>query len=170
MDSGLGEEVVVLKVPGLAGSRLVFASTGPVNRDYDDVRRFSDAAANAIKRSVGGTWFLCILLQVTSCWPSPAFLSAGPWRQACSAHCWCALHTRTIQTVAWWLHSEHFMHSTWWEGRLSRANTGSFTLLATTHGHFNHKWTGLVWIVQQKLKFHLFTTPLDVNGGSGVIL
>lgn len=55
MDSGLGEEVVVLKVPGLAGSRLVFASTGPVNRDYDDVRRFSDAAANAIKRSVGGT-------------------------------------------------------------------------------------------------------------------
>lgn len=51
VDSSLGEEVVVLKVPGLPGSRLVFASTGPVNRDYDDVRRFSDAAGNAIKRS-----------------------------------------------------------------------------------------------------------------------
>lgn len=54
MDRGLGEEVVVLKVPGLPGNRLVFASTGPVNRDYDDVRRFSDAAVNGIKRSDDG--------------------------------------------------------------------------------------------------------------------
>ncbi|XP_076587257.1 putative aminopeptidase W07G4.4 [Chaetodon auriga] len=52
VDSGLEEEVVVLKVPGLPGNRLVFASTGPVNRDYDDVRRFSDAAANGIKRAL----------------------------------------------------------------------------------------------------------------------
>lgn len=52
MDSGLGEDVVVLKVPGLPGNRLVFASTGPVNRDYDDIRRFSDAAINGIKRSL----------------------------------------------------------------------------------------------------------------------
>lgn len=50
VDSGLGEEVVVLKVVGLPGNRLVFASTGPVNRDYDDIRRFSDAAVNGIKR------------------------------------------------------------------------------------------------------------------------
>ncbi|XP_047448665.1 putative aminopeptidase W07G4.4 [Mugil cephalus] len=52
VDSGLGDEVVVLKVPGLPGNRLVFASTGPVNRDYDDVRRFSDAAVNGIKRAL----------------------------------------------------------------------------------------------------------------------
>ncbi|KAF3695599.1 putative aminopeptidase W07G4.4 [Channa argus] len=52
VDSGLREEVVVLKVPGLPGNRLVFASTGPVNRDYDDVRRFSDAAVNGIKRAL----------------------------------------------------------------------------------------------------------------------
>ncbi|KAM6965061.1 putative aminopeptidase W07G4.4 [Aplochiton taeniatus] len=52
VDSGLAEEVVVLKVPGLPGNRLVFASTGPVNRDYDDVRRFSDAAVNGIKRAM----------------------------------------------------------------------------------------------------------------------
>lgn len=57
MDSGFGEEVVILKIPGLPGNRLVFASTGPVNRDYDDVRRFSDAAANGIKRSVVGNSF-----------------------------------------------------------------------------------------------------------------
>lgn len=50
VDSGLCDEVVFLKVPGLSGNRLVFACTGPVNRDYDDVRRFSDAAANGIKR------------------------------------------------------------------------------------------------------------------------
>ncbi|XP_062398685.1 putative aminopeptidase W07G4.4 [Sardina pilchardus] len=52
VDNGLGDEVVVLKVPGLPGNRLVFASTGPVNRDYDDVRRFSDAALNGIKRAL----------------------------------------------------------------------------------------------------------------------
>ncbi|KAM9743258.1 putative aminopeptidase W07G4.4 [Menidia menidia] len=52
VDSGLGEEVVVLKVPGLPGNRLVFSSTGPVNRDYDDIRRFSDAAVNGMKRAL----------------------------------------------------------------------------------------------------------------------
>ncbi|TNM89407.1 hypothetical protein fugu_003641 [Takifugu bimaculatus] len=52
VDSGLGEDVVVLKVPGLPGNRLVFASTGPLNRDYDDIRRFSDAAVNGIKRAL----------------------------------------------------------------------------------------------------------------------
>lgn len=52
VDSGLGEEVVVIKVPGLPGNRLVFASTGPVNRDYDDIRRFSDAAVNGIQRAL----------------------------------------------------------------------------------------------------------------------
>ncbi|XP_030621940.1 putative aminopeptidase W07G4.4 [Chanos chanos] len=52
VDSGLGEEVVVLKVPGVPGNRVVFAPTGPVNRDYDDVRRFSDAAVNGVKRAL----------------------------------------------------------------------------------------------------------------------
>lgn len=68
VDSGLGEEVVILKVHGLPGNRLVFASTGPVNRDYDDARRFSDAAVNGIKRSAGGSFFfplpLCFILVI----------------------------------------------------------------------------------------------------------
>uniref|UniRef100_A0AAR2JQJ7 Cytosol aminopeptidase domain-containing protein n=1 Tax=Pygocentrus nattereri TaxID=42514 RepID=A0AAR2JQJ7_PYGNA len=51
-DYGAVKEVVVLKVPNLPGNRLVFAPTGPVNRDYDDVRRFSDAAGNGIKRAI----------------------------------------------------------------------------------------------------------------------
>uniref|UniRef100_A0A8C9SBL4 Zgc:152830 n=1 Tax=Scleropages formosus TaxID=113540 RepID=A0A8C9SBL4_SCLFO len=52
LDSGFTEEVVVVKVPELAGDRLVFASTGPVNRDYDDVRRFSEAAIKGIQRAL----------------------------------------------------------------------------------------------------------------------
>ncbi|KAG7273147.1 hypothetical protein CRUP_034545 [Coryphaenoides rupestris] len=52
VDSALGDEAVVLKVPGLPGNRLLFASTGPVNRDYDDIRRFSDAAECGIKRAM----------------------------------------------------------------------------------------------------------------------
>ncbi|KAI1900898.1 hypothetical protein AGOR_G00054580 [Albula goreensis] len=52
VDSGLSEEVVLVKVPGLPGNRLIYASTGPINRDYDDVRRFSDAAVNGIKRAM----------------------------------------------------------------------------------------------------------------------
>ncbi|KAI5622090.1 hypothetical protein C0J50_18474 [Silurus asotus] len=52
VDSSLTENVVVLKVEDLPGERLVFAPTGPLNRDYDDVRRFSDAAESGIKRAM----------------------------------------------------------------------------------------------------------------------
>lgn len=82
VDGGLCDEVVLLKVPDLSGNRLVFACTGPVNRDYDDVRRFSDAAANGIKRSVDGpdfmffslslTFFFCSLLQLNFLFPLTA--------------------------------------------------------------------------------------------------
>ncbi|XP_066964452.1 putative aminopeptidase W07G4.4 isoform X1 [Macrobrachium rosenbergii] len=34
------------------GGRLVYAPTGQLNRDYDDVRRFADAAAAGIKRAI----------------------------------------------------------------------------------------------------------------------
>lgn len=112
VDSGLCDEVVFLKVPGVSGDRLVFACTGPVNRDYDDVRRFSDAAANGIKRSVGSTEAFCIASAFLPA--SPASLSTGPWRQVCGAPCWSALRTRTIPRAPWWLLSELFTLSTWW--------------------------------------------------------
>lgn len=32
------------------GRRVVYVPTGPVNRDYDDVRRFEDAAVKGVKR------------------------------------------------------------------------------------------------------------------------
>ncbi|XP_028654033.1 putative aminopeptidase W07G4.4 [Erpetoichthys calabaricus] len=52
VDAGIYSEVVALKAPGLPGGRMVFSSTGPLNRDYDDVRQFSDAAGVAINRAV----------------------------------------------------------------------------------------------------------------------
>ncbi|KAM9476161.1 putative aminopeptidase W07G4.4 [Clarias gariepinus] len=52
VDSALKDDVVILKVVGLPGDRLVFAPTGPLNRDYDDIRRFSDAAEKGIKRAM----------------------------------------------------------------------------------------------------------------------
>lgn len=76
MDSGLGEEVVVIKVPGLPGNRLVFASTGPVNRDYDDIRRFSDAAVNGIQRSVEGSWLFFFSFFDLNCWFTSMFLTS----------------------------------------------------------------------------------------------
>lgn len=32
--------------------RLIFSPTGPLNRDYDDVRRFADAATAGVKRAL----------------------------------------------------------------------------------------------------------------------
>lgn len=77
VDSGLCEEVVFLKVPGLSGNRMVFACTGPVNRDYDDVRRFSDAAANGIKRLVESNFFFFLPLCSTTAKTSCILLSAS---------------------------------------------------------------------------------------------
>ena len=45
-------EVVVVVSPELPSKRLIFAPTGPLNRDYDDVRRFYDASVQGIKRAL----------------------------------------------------------------------------------------------------------------------
>ncbi|KAK6468484.1 putative aminopeptidase W07G4.4 [Huso huso] len=52
VDAAVHSEVVLLKVPGVPGDRLVFAATGPLDRDYDDVRRFTDAAVAGMKRAL----------------------------------------------------------------------------------------------------------------------
>lgn len=48
-DSSVEKDGACVKV-NLPAGRLIFAPTGPLNRDYDDVRRFADAAASGIKR------------------------------------------------------------------------------------------------------------------------
>lgn len=50
-DESVLKEGACVKVD-LPASRLVFSPTGPLNRDQDDVRRFSDAAAAGIKRAL----------------------------------------------------------------------------------------------------------------------
>lgn len=51
IDSSVSKEGVVLPT-NLPSKRLVFSPTGPLNRDYDDVRRYADSAAKGIKRAI----------------------------------------------------------------------------------------------------------------------
>ena len=49
VNAALEAEGAVLPVQ-LPAKRLVFAPTGPLNRDYDDVRRFHEAAEKGIQK------------------------------------------------------------------------------------------------------------------------
>ncbi len=50
-DATFASNVSVIPAPGLAGSRLVTAPTGPLTRDHDDVRRYAEAAARGLRRA-----------------------------------------------------------------------------------------------------------------------
>ncbi|KAK7008552.1 Cytosol aminopeptidase, catalytic domain [Halocaridina rubra] len=50
-DASVSKEGTCVKTD-LPSGRLVYAPTGPINRDYDDVRRFADAATSGIKRAL----------------------------------------------------------------------------------------------------------------------
>ena len=50
LDARVGRDVLLLPAE-VAGGRLVFAPTGPISRDYDDVRRFGDAARAGVLRA-----------------------------------------------------------------------------------------------------------------------
>ncbi|EDO37116.1 predicted protein [Nematostella vectensis] len=53
LDNAVGNDVLLFPLPGNDSSPfVVHAPTGPVNRDYDDVRRYGEAAANGIKRAL----------------------------------------------------------------------------------------------------------------------
>ncbi|AWL10964.1 Leucyl aminopeptidase [Saliniradius amylolyticus] len=49
IDSRVGQEPLLLISSDIAGGRLIYSPTGPLERDYDDVRRFGDAAKAAAK-------------------------------------------------------------------------------------------------------------------------
>lgn len=51
IDARVGKDVLLVSAPEIAGGRLIFAPTGPVNRDYDDVRRYADAARAGVLRA-----------------------------------------------------------------------------------------------------------------------
>ena len=48
-DQRVGSDVLLLRAEGVPGQRLVTAPTGPLNRDFDDVRQVFDAAHKAAK-------------------------------------------------------------------------------------------------------------------------
>ncbi len=51
VDARVGQDVLLLHASGLPGRRLVFSPTGPLTRDYDDVRRVGDAARAGVCRA-----------------------------------------------------------------------------------------------------------------------
>ena len=51
LDARVGEDVLLLAAPDVAGGRCVLAPTGPITRDYDDVRRVAEAARAGMQRA-----------------------------------------------------------------------------------------------------------------------
>ena len=51
-DARVGKQAVLKQHSDAPGSRLIIVPTGPLERDYDDVRRFADASATGIKLAV----------------------------------------------------------------------------------------------------------------------
>jgi leucyl aminopeptidase len=51
LDARVGKDVTLLSCDGVPGRRLVHAPTGPLERDYDDIRRFADAAKVGMARA-----------------------------------------------------------------------------------------------------------------------
>ena len=50
VDKSLSSTVSLIVLPLDPPKAFVFSPTGPINRDYDDIRRFADAAGAGIKR------------------------------------------------------------------------------------------------------------------------
>ncbi len=51
IDRRIGKETVLCQTDVAPGGRLVLAATGPLHRDYDDVRAFADAAKQAVTQA-----------------------------------------------------------------------------------------------------------------------
>lgn len=52
LDKAIHKQPVLLITDSVPSKRLIYAATGPVNRDQDDVRRYADAAAAGIQRAI----------------------------------------------------------------------------------------------------------------------
>lgn len=52
INKNIEKEVSIIQTDAVPSGRLIFSPTGPLNRDYDDVRRYADAAEKGIKRAL----------------------------------------------------------------------------------------------------------------------
>ena len=79
VDAAADTDVSVIPFPGCAGGRMVVSPTGALDRDYDDCRRFFDAAEKGVERAIKAGAKQPLLLVYTS--PS----AAARFPQACDA-------------------------------------------------------------------------------------
>lgn len=52
IDQAFDKQPILIHTDVVPCGRVIFSATGPLNRDYDDVRRFADAASAGIKRAL----------------------------------------------------------------------------------------------------------------------
>uniref|UniRef100_A0A0B7A4L9 Cytosol aminopeptidase domain-containing protein n=1 Tax=Arion vulgaris TaxID=1028688 RepID=A0A0B7A4L9_9EUPU len=52
IDKAFDKQPILIHTDAVPSGRLIYSATGPLNRDYDDVRRFADAADAGIKRAL----------------------------------------------------------------------------------------------------------------------
>lgn len=52
VDARVGKSAVLIHSSEVAGGRLIYSPTGPLNRDYDDVRSFYDAGTKAMETAI----------------------------------------------------------------------------------------------------------------------
>jgi leucyl aminopeptidase len=70
-DAQIGSAVSLQAVQDIAGNRLVIAPTGPLGRDYDDVRRYAEAAARGVVRARdAGAVAILLVLQAPPAGPT----------------------------------------------------------------------------------------------------
>jgi len=66
----------LVPAPGLAGGRVVLAPTGPLDRDYDDARRWTEAACEGIKRAIkAGAKAPVLAVFFPTSWPTAPLLA-----------------------------------------------------------------------------------------------
>jgi len=66
----------VVPAPGLAGGRVVLAPTGPLDRDYDDARRWAEAGAEGVRRAIkAGAKSPVLAVFFPPSWPSAPLLA-----------------------------------------------------------------------------------------------
>ncbi|CAF1143877.1 unnamed protein product [Rotaria sordida] len=52
LNNNFNDEVTLIMSENVPGKRLIYSPTGPTNRDFDDVRRFSEAASAGVKKAL----------------------------------------------------------------------------------------------------------------------
>eukprot|EP00048_Salpingoeca_helianthica_P015980 m.229754 g.229754 ORF g.229754 m.229754 type:complete len:538 (-) comp17822_c0_seq1:81-1694(-) len=63
IDATVGSSVALVPVDEAPGRRVILSPTGPLNRDYDDVRRYADAAKSGLERALSaGSRRPCVVI------------------------------------------------------------------------------------------------------------